>query len=459
MATIIEMPKLSDTMSVGTVVKWHKQRGDKVSEGDVLAEIETDKATMELENFENGVLLKVFVEEGVEVAIGSALAAVGEEGEIIEDIDAPDPAVEDQAQPPGTQEKSTGEGEGSETTTQKESPPPAPRPEEHEPTNVDGEEERTSGEEAKEQSEVSSKRILASPLAKKIAREQDIDLSQVKGSGPSGRVTKKDVLSHQEVRTLPEKALQSDQAVKPAAVQSSGQLLDQVVPVSKMRSIIARRLHESKSTIPHFYLQKEIDSQPLRLAREAINERLAQRCSPEEKPLKLTLNDLILKACAETIKWVPEINTSWENDHIRYHGNVHLAFGVAVEDGLVTPVVRNAESLDLTSLSLEAKSLIGKARSKKLTPDEMTGSTFTVTNLGMFGIDFFSGIINPPNAAILSVGASLNKPVLDSNGNLQAGERMTLGLSCDHRLVDGAAGAVFLKRLGEILERPASLLV
>ena len=270
---------------------------------------------------------------------------------------------------------------------------------------------------------------------------------------------KKSVLSHQEVRTLPEKALQSDQAIKPAAVQSSGQLLDQVVPVSKMRSIIARRLHESKSTIPHFYLQKEIDSQPLRLAREAINERLAQRCSPEEKPLKLTLNDLILKACAETIKWVPEINTSWENDHIRYHGNVHLAFGVAVEDGLVTPVVRNAESLDLTSLSLEAKSLIGKARSKKLTPDEMTGSTFTVTNLGMFGIDFFSGIINPPNAAILSVGASLNKPVLDSNGNLQAGERMTLGLSCDHRLVDGAAGAVFLKRLGEILERPASLLV
>ena len=194
-----------------------------------------------------------------------------------------------------------------------------------------------------------------------------------------------------------------------------------------MRSIIARRLHESKSTIPHFYLQKEIDSQPLRLAREAINERLAPLFT-REKPLKLTLNDLILKACAETIKWVPEINTSWENDHIRYHGNVHLAFGVAVEDGLVTPVVRNAESLDLTSLSLEAKSLIGKARSKKLTPDEMTGSTLTVTNLGMFGIDFFSGIINPPNAAILSVGASLNKPVLDSNGNLQAGERMTLGV-------------------------------
>ena len=184
----------------------------------------------------------------------------------------------------------------------------------------------TSGREAKEQSEESAERILASPLAKKIAREQEIDLSQIKGSGPRGRVTKKDALSHEEVQALPEKASQSDQAVRPAEIQSSGQLVDQVVPVSKMRSIIARRLHESKSTIPHFYLQKEIDSQPLRLAREAINERLAQRCSPEEKPLKLTLNDLILKACAEAIKWVPEINTSWENDHIRYHGNGPLGF-------------------------------------------------------------------------------------------------------------------------------------
>ena len=190
-----------------------------------------------------------------------------------------------------------------------------------------------------------------------------------------------------------------------------------------------------------------------------MNDRLAGRSSSEEKPLKLTLNDLILKACAETIKWLPDINTSWEGEQIRHHGNVHLAFGVAVEDGLVTPVIRNAESLDLTALSLEAKSLIDKARSKKLTPDEMAGSTFTVTNLGMFGIDFFSGIINPPNAAILSVGASVKKPVVDSSGNLQAGETMTLGLSCDHRLVDGAVGASFLKHLGETLERPASLLV
>ena len=447
MSTIIEMPKLSDTMSVGTVVKWHKQVGDKVSNGDILAEIETDKATMELENFEDGYLLKIFVQEGIEVSIGSGLAVVGEEGEEVEDL--PGPAEEGDK----TEEKQKDKAIAEEVppadltpTPEKGSQLPPPLPEVKE-------------EKIIEESIGSLDRIFASPLAKKIARDLKIELSEVRGSGPSGRITKKDILSYQQVDTVTEKPVQANQGVDPIEIQSDGGLQDKVVPVSKMRSIIAQRLLESKSTIPHFYLQKEIDSQPLRLAREAINQRLVQRCSSDEKPLKITLNDLILKACAESIKWVPEINTSWENDQIRFHGNVHLAFGVAVEDGLVTPVIKNAESLDLTTLSLEAKSMIGKAKSKKLTPSEMTGSTFTVTNLGMFGIDFFSGIINPPNAAILSVGASVKKPVLDSSGNLQAGERMTLGLSCDHRLVDGAVGASFLKLLGEILERPASLLV
>lgn len=441
------MPKLSDTMSVGTVVKWHKQVGDKVSNGDILAEIETDKATMELENFDDGVLLKIFVQEGIEVSIGSSLAVVGEEGEEVEDLPAPveesDP-IEEKQKDKGIAEEPPAESLVPALEEDSQTPPPLPEVKE---------------EKVIETSVGTIDRVLASPLAKKIAQDLKIELSQISGSGPSGRITKKDVLSYKQVDTVTEKPLPADQVVNPIVVQSKGELLDQVVPVSKMRSIIAQRLLESKSTIPHFYLQKEIDSQPLRLAREAINQRLAQRGSPHDKPLKITLNDFILKACAESIKWVPEINTSWENDQIRYHGNVHLAFGVAVEDGLVTPVIKNAESLDLTTLSLEAKSMIGKAKSKKLTPSEMTGSTFTVTNLGMFGIDFFSGIINPPNAAILSVGASIKKPVLDSSGNLQAGERMTLGLSCDHRLVDGAVGASFLKSLGEILERPASLLV
>ena len=236
-----------------------------------------------------------------------------------------------------------------------------------------------------------------------------------------------------------------------------GNLQEKSIQVSKIRNIIASRLLESKTTIPHFYLQKEINSLPLKEARSALNLKLSERSNDE--PTKLTLNDLVLKACAETIKDVPEINTSWEGSEIKYHGSVHLAFGVAIDDGLVTPVVKNAHSMDLESLSKTAKSLINKARSKKLSPDEMTGSTFTVTNLGMFGIDFFSGIINPPNAAILSIGASVKKPVIDTNGQITAGETMMLGLSCDHRLVDGAIGAVFLQKLAVALENPATIFI
>ena len=455
MATIIEMPKLSDTMSVGTVVKWHKKKGDTISNGDVLAEIETDKATMELECFDDGTLLKIFVGEGEEVPIGSPLAAVGEDGENVEDL------------PSAT----TGEevDEGVTTPSEPESDKEV-NADDSQPVGESGEEPATTGpvhgdDGGKASAKpISSERIIASPLAKKIALEEKLDLSKVTGTGPSGRITKKDVLSFVQApaeKAAPAPSSGSQEKVVSTRMEagSGGNLKEQSVPVSKMRSIIASRLLESKSTIPHFYLQKEIDSQPLRLAREAMNERLANRCSPDEQPLKLTLNDIILKACAETIKWIPEINTSWEEKEIRFHGNVHLSFGVAVDDGLVTPVIRNAEALDLITLSLEAKSLIEKARGKKLAPNEMSGSTFTVTNLGMFGIDFFSGIINPPNAAILSIGASVKKPVLDSSGNLRAGETMTLGLSCDHRLVDGAVGARFLKLLGETLERPASLLV
>ena len=441
-------------MSVGTVVKWHKKKGDTISNGDVLAEIETDKATMELECFDDGTLLKIFVGEGEEVPIGSPLAAVGEDGETVEDLPS----------------AATGEEVDDGVTTPSEPESDKEVTDDSQPDDESGEASDTTGtvhgDEGGEASAkpISSERIIASPLAKKIALEEKLDLSKVTGTGPSGRITKKDVLSF--VQAPAENAVvvpSSDSQEKVVSTRveagSFGNLKEQSVPVSKMRSIIASRLLESKNTIPHFYLQKEIDSQPLRLAREAMNERLANRCSSDEQPLKLTLNDIILKACAETIKWIPEINTSWEEKEIRFHGNVHLSFGVAVDDGLVTPVIRNAESLDLITLSLEAKSLIEKARGKKLSPDEMSGSTFTVTNLGMFGIDFFSGIINPPNAAILSIGASVKKPVLDSSGNLRAGETMTLGLSCDHRLVDGAVAARFLKLLGETLERPASLLV
>ena len=443
MAIIIEMPKLSDTMSVGTLVKWHKKIGDVVENGDILAEVETDKATMELENFDDGTLLEIFVGEGEEVPIGSPLAAVGEPGEEVKAPERknPEPSEQKREEPVVEPAEEIVQG-GPESKAQ----PVKSEIKEPEPQNIDS----------------SSSRILISPLARKMATDLNLNLQDIKGSGPNGRIIKTDILSH-STETSSLKGKPVEEVTAPTSLSSQSQLgsptpqADRIIPVSKMRSIIAKRLLESKNTIPHFYLQKEINATPLREARAALNSKLASR-NPDN-PIKLTLNDIILKACAETITLVPAINSSWSEEEIKFHGGIHLAFGVAVEDGLLTPVVRNADQLSLERLSMEAKSLIVKARSKKLSPDEMTGSTFTVTNLGMFGIDFFSGIINPPNAAILSVGAIVKKPVVNSIGNIQAGETMMLGLSCDHRLVDGAIGAQFLQLLAQTLESPASLLV
>lgn len=428
MSTIIEMPKLSDTMTVGTVVKWHKQVGDEVSNGDILAEVETDKATMELENFDDGVLLQLLAKEGDEVEIGKPLAVVGEQGEKL-------PVFEDSPTEPSTAKTETDNLNKPELSAEK-----TPEEEKTTPslsTDFNATKEPTG-------------RILASPLAKKIAKEKNIDLLKIKGSGPHGRITKKD-LDGDFPSVLP-----SSQETSPSL--SPNLLQSKKIPISKMRSVIAKRLLESKTTIPHFYLQKEINAEPLGLARQSINRRL-ESVANETATEKVSINDLILLACASAIPLVPEINTSWGENEIIFHGDVHLAFGVAVDDGLVTPVIRKADSLNLKNISREAKSLIHKSRNKKLTPDEMSGSTFTVTNLGMFGIDFFSGIINPPNAAILSVGASVPKAVVGKDGSIRSGETMKLGLSCDHRLVDGAVGARFLQTLAGLLENPASLLV
>ena len=443
MATIIEMPKLSDTMSVGTLVKWHKKTGDIVKNGDILAEVETDKATMDLENFDDGTLLDIFVEEGNEVPIGSPLAAVGEPGEEV------NVSTKEKVDPPRTDDQAIGENDDEDKQI----------PIQEDKINIDqpADESKTA---EKSSEEKSTNRILISPLAKKMALEMNIDFKNIKGTGPNGRITKKDILSNSSNelnKNSGEDILPTSENSPPPQINSTVSTGDSLVPISKMRSIIAKRLLESKNTIPHFYLQKEINATPLKNARIALNLKLTKK-NPEDAT-KLTLNDIILKACAETIPLVPEINSSWEDKGIKFHSGVHLAFGVAVEDGLLTPVVRNANQLGLETLSIEAKSLISKARSKKLNPDEMTGSTFTVTNLGMFGIDFFSGIINPPNAAILSIGGIVKKPIVDSMGNIQSGETMMLGLSCDHRLVDGAVGASFLQLLAETLESPASMLV
>jgi len=454
MAITIEMPKLSDTMSVGTVVKWHKNVGEQVSNGDTLAEIETDKATMELENFDDGVLLKILVNEGEEAPIGSPLAIVGEEGEVISEtkdaVSANDNQIavlpEDSEDQPNSEEK-----EHQETLVQTEEDSPT--------LPVESDLENNKGDNV----EPSTERIFVSPLARKIASEKNIDLSKVVGSGPSGRIIKKDILGNEpETKTAPiktEPSANKTEAPTSSMSQPSGLLVSKSVPLSGMRSVIARRLSESKSTIPHFYLQREINIDSLLEARIAINlnsEKQAKLSNSEF--LKISVNDLILKACAESLKWHPEINSSWGQDEIIFHEKVELAFGVAVDGGLLTPIIREADRLSLSEISREAKSLISLARDKKLSPDAMSGSTFTVTNLGMFGIDFFSGIINPPNAAILSVGASIQKPIVDKNGQIVVGRTLTLGLSCDHRLVDGAMGASFLGTLSNNLENPSCML-
>jgi len=426
MATIIEMPKLSDTMTVGTVVKWHKQVGDVVSNGDILAEIETDKATMELENFEDGTLLKILVAESEEADIGAPLAVVGELDEELPEIKMP---------------------------KESEADAPTPPPE----TPITSEVKSSSDAPTPIMKSASDGRIRISPLAKKMAADKNLDIGLIPGSGPLGRITKEDVENFSNGGLAAPSVAPS---VKVDPVDSVARRLEaKRIPVSNIRSIIAKRLLESKTTIPHFYLQREVNAQPLRLAREAINKKLASRSASPDLAVRVSMNDLILKACSEAILDVPEINSSWSESEIVFHENVELAFGVAVSDGLVTPVIRSSQNLNLLEISQAAKSLISKARNKKLSPDEMSGSTFTVTNLGMFGIDFFSGIINPPNAAILSVGASVKKPVVAPNGTIQAGETMILGLSCDHRLIDGALGAQFLDALTQTLENPSLMLV
>ena len=450
MPTIIEMPKLSDTMSVGTVVKWHKSIGDTVANGDTLAEIETDKATMELENFDDGTLLKILVEEGDEAPIGSPLAVIGSEGDSLDELDLKLPS----SNTPSNNEDSAvvDSADNLEEVTH---------------TELRDEPDAAGASIQENKSDKGDNRVLISPLAKKMAKESNLDISLISGTGPSGRIIKKDILN---LTGLRERATNSSQAVlEDLPVSSSatnlhtkGLLESNSVKISGMRSIIAKRLTESKQTIPHFYLSKEIDAVPLKVSREAINASIAEKSSlsNDSGARKLSINDFILKACAETLRWHPAINSSWGEDKIIMHPNVHLSFGVAVEGGLLTPVIKNACGMSLIQISEQAKGLIDKARNKKLSPDEMVDSTFTVTNLGMFGIDSFSGIVNPPNAAILSVGSSSPKPVIDKRSGLVVpGETITLGLSCDHRLVDGALAADFLKMLATHLENPSTFLI
>ncbi len=422
MATLIDMPKLSDTMTVGTLVKWLKNEGDEIASGDMIAEVETDKATMEVECFDDGVLIKQYCGVGDEVAVGDAIAAIGEKGEEA-------PAVSNSPAP---------------STPAPEAPKAvAPAPAAAEPTPAAAEPTPVASQ--------SGERIKASPLAKKIAADKGIDLASIQGSGPGGRIVKEDVEN-----AKPGAAAAASVSPEPVERAATLEALD--LPISNMRKSIAKALVASKTQSPHFYLQIEVDGAPLAKLRAELNSKLAD-LPKEQGGAKFTVNDLTLKAAAEAVRRVPTINRSWEGDMIKQHANVHLAFGVAIDDGLVTPVIRAAETKGLREIGAEAKVLIKKARDKKLAPNEMSGSTLTVTNLGMFGISDFYGIINPNNAAILSIGATIKKPVVNDKDEIVVGQVMKIGLSGDHRTIDGAVGAQYLQALKEILESPSVMLV
>ena len=438
MATLIEMPKLSDTMTVGTLVNWLKKEGDPVANGDMIAEVETDKATMEVECFEDGVLIKQYCKEGEEVPVGGAIAAIGEAGEAAPAVEAP---AENTSSETSAPEPAQPETTSAPTEPVVEAPISAP------------------AEAVSTASSTSGDRVKASPLARKIAESKGIDLSQIKGSGPNGRIVKADL------EAIKEAVSNSVQASEPKAPASAAAAIESIptlealdIPVSNMRKSIAGALVASKTQAPHFYLQIEVDGAPLANLRKELNQRLAD-LPKEHGGIKFSVNDLTLKASAEAIKRVPAINRSWEGNTIKQHPNVDLAFGVAIDDGLVTPVIRAAENKSLRQVSNEAKSLIKKAREKKLAPNEMSGSTFTVTNLGMFGISDFYGIINPNNAAILSIGATIKRPIVNDKDEIVIGQTMKIGLSGDHRVIDGAVGAQYLLALKEILETPSLMLV
>jgi len=425
MADLIDMPKLSDTMSVGTLIKWLKKEGDAVQAGDMLAEIETDKATMELETFFTGTLIKIYAEAGSEVAIGAPLCAIGKPGEA-----APTPPVASAAPPPPPAPVPAAPVVTAPAPVAPPVPVPAPTlatvPAAASPTSAD--------------------RLKISPLARKIAADQKINPTHLTGSGPGGRIVKADVLAA-AANPLPAVAPKAVTVLRTGPIQA-----ERTVPATNMRATIAKRLLEAKTQIPHFYLEIEVDADPLLTVRAQLNTAL------EAAGVKLSVNDFILKASAEALRRVPGVNASWTGSGIQYHGAAHVSFAVAIDDGLITPVIRDAHLKSVFAISTEVKPLGQRAKQKKLKPEEFTGGTFCVSNLGMMGIPKFSAIINPPNAAILAVGTTVTKPVV-KNGAIVIGQTMTLTLSCDHRVVDGALGAQFLAALKDLLEKPALLLV
>jgi len=437
MAKDILMPLLSPSMTEGTLVRWLKKEGDAVKSGDVLAEVETDKATMDLEAFDSGILRKILVAEGEKVPINAKIGVIGTADEKI-DVSNPAPAAKSEA--PAKAEAPKPVEAKAEVLAKKEEAKPAPAV-----ATV------AAPKAAPVLASVGSSggRVKASPLARKIAREKHVDLATLLGTGPGGRIVKNDVLNAPaNGRSSAGGGGNSIFGRGPIAPEGRQK-------ISTMRSVIAKRLLESKTTIPHFYLEIEVDAKPMLDLRAQLNEQLG-KLNP---PVKLSLNDFVLKAAAEAVRRVPAVNASFDGDGVKQFADVQLSFAVAIAEGLITPIVREAQNKSLIAISGEAKELAAKAKAGKLKPEEFQGGTFTVSNLGMLGIDSFYAIINPPQAAILAVGNIVKKPVVDANDNIVVGHRQSITLSCDHRVVDGAVGAAYLKELRELIEKPALLLL
>jgi pyruvate dehydrogenase E2 component (dihydrolipoamide acetyltransferase) len=411
-ATIVKMPKLSDTMKEGTVAKWHKKVNDSVESGELLADIETDKATMEFESFDDGVLLYQAVEEGKSAEVDAVLAVIGEKGADFESL------IKAYQQNAGSDTEETSD-------------------EEKEETDKESKVEEVSAPAVAENADGS--RIKASPLAKKMASEKGINLGQVKGTGDNGRITKKDIENF-----VPAVAAQTATASNIA----TGLENFEEKPISQMRKTIAKRLAESKFTAPHFYLTIELDMTNAIEARKAIN---------AMEGVKVSFNDMVVKAAAVALQQHPQVNSSWLGDKIRINHHVNIGVAVAVEDGLLVPVVRFANTKQLSQIGAEVKDFAQRAKDKKLQPQDWEGSTFSISNLGMFGIDEFTAIVNPPNSCIMAVGAIKEVPVV-KNGQIVPGSVMKVTLSCDHRTVDGAAGAAFLQTFKKFIENPVAML-
>ena len=440
----ITMPKLSDTMTEGTLVKWKKKVGDKVESGEVIAEVETDKATMEMESFDEGILTEIYVQEGQKVEIGQRIARIGDASSPAPKTATPAaPSTQPPAAPAAT--PAAPAVPSTQTTPVPASSPAAPAPGPASTKPADG------------------ARVKASPLAKKVAASKGIDLSAIVGSGPGGRILEKDVMASTATVSVAKPAAAPVYAaapmVAPVAAPSrtaagvAPALADRRVPLTGMRKAIADRLLISKTQIPHFYLHVEVDAGPLMKIRAEINQ------AAGEGGNKISVNDLILKATIAAIAKNPKTNASFDGDAIAEYERINLAVAVAVDEGLVTPVIRDARLRSLTDISLTVKDLAARARTKKLKPEEYQGGTFTVSNLGSYGIDQFDAIINPPQCVILSVGRVMKKPVVTEAGELAVGERLNLGVSCDHRVVDGAIGAAFLASLKSLIENPVTMLV